>query len=109
MGARYRSRRSHSQVAWGVGGFAFIQLAVLLAMELIRPEAFDRESLARNDLVNARRAEEPDSDLLLVVGSSRIGHGVLACELRPTTGPEGRPVLPINYSHLAAGPRTNLM
>jgi len=109
MAIRPRSRRARNEIAWGIGWFVASQLAIVLGMEALRPEAFDRESLARRELLDARRDESPNSDLLLFVGSSRVGLGFVPGELPPMTGPEGRPVVPFNFSHLGTGPRGNLV
>jgi hypothetical protein len=109
MSARRRSRRARAAIAWTVGWFVVLQLAVVIGMEVFRPLAFDREALARRELLDARRAESPGADLLLVVGSSRIGLGLLPGELPRLCGPEGRAVIVFNESHLSAGPRGNLV
>ncbi|HJZ90490.1 MAG TPA: hypothetical protein VKE40_06425 [Gemmataceae bacterium] len=109
MSARSRSRRARAAIVWTIGWYVFLQIAVVVGMEVFRPLAFDREAMARRELLDARRAERPGSDLLIVVGSSRIGLGFLPGQLPPLCSPEGREVIVFNESHLSAGPRGNLV
>jgi hypothetical protein len=109
MSARRRSRRARAAILWTVGWYVILHVAVVLGMELFRPLAFDREAMARRELLDARRTERPGADLLLVVGSSRFGLGFLPGELSPMCSPEGHDVIVFNESHLSAGPRGNLV
>jgi hypothetical protein len=86
-----------------------LQIAFIVATDLYWPGQCDPEYGVRLALVQRRIREHPERPLLVVVGSSRVGSGFLAQELPPLRDAAGRQVLPFNWSHLAAGPRMNLM
>lgn len=103
-----RARALRDVVSVGVA-FLVLQLLFVLAVDSRRPSWWDQEHGERMRLLKSQVAAHPDRPLLVVVGSSRLGLGFLPGELPPLRTADGRTAIPFNYSHLAAGPRMNLM
>lgn len=106
---RRRQRIARKEILWTLAAFFAMQGAFLIVLDVAWPGIYDKEHETRANLIDERRRENPDADLLVMVGSSRVDLDFVPEELPPLTGPEERAVLPFNYSHLAAGPRMNLV
>jgi hypothetical protein len=107
--SRRRFWQARANVAWAMVALVVIQLGFVLAIDLCKPELYDPEFGIRLRLLQTQVREHPDRPLLVVVGSSRIGAGFMPQEMPPLKTADGRLVLPFNWSHLAAGPRINLL
>lgn len=86
-------------VAIAVGHVAFVGLADTFA-----PEVYDPQYGARLARLRAARAEHPDRPLLVVLGSSRTYQLFRPEQMAPLETPDGRAVLPFNFSRTAGGP-----
>lgn len=93
----------------GLGGFVVLSVAFVVVMDVRFPFWTDREYAARRQIVLDRKAEHPERPLLVVLGSSRVGAGFVPEEMGPIYDDRGRQVSAINFSHLGAGPRMNLI
>lgn len=102
-------RTARREVLWTLGGFVLLALAFVVVMDVRFPYWTDREYAARRQIVLERQAEFPERPLLVVLGSSRVGVGFVPEDLGPIYDAEGRQVSVINFSHLGAGPRMNLL
>jgi hypothetical protein len=106
-----RRRRApwKADLKWFLVFAALAQLGLVVVMDWRRPDLYDLEYGKRLALLRRRQAEAPERPLALVVGSSRVGLGFLPEQLPPIRSASGEPVLPFNFSHLAAGPVFNLV
>src|SRR5262245_42698597 len=102
-----RACRTEALVALGV--FVALAVAFVVVMDVRFPFWTDREYAARRQIVLDRTAEHPERPLLVVLGSSRVGAGFVPEELGPIYDDRGRQISVINFSHLGAGPRMNLL
>lgn len=93
----------------GLGGFVVLAVAFVVVMDVRFPFWTDREYAARRQIVLDRTAENPERPLLVVLGSSRVGAGFVPEELGPICDDRGQQISVINFSHLGAGPRMNLL
>ena len=96
-------------IAWTLVSFFALQCLFVATLDTLRPDIYDREAGVRLALLQERIREHPERPVVLVVGSSRIGLGFVPRELPPLATADGREAIPFNYSHLAAGPRMNLI
>lgn len=108
-GSRPQRARAKADLAWSALAFLIAQLAFIVLIDVWVPEFYDAEYGARLGLLKERLAEAPESPVLVVVGSSRIGLGFRPEKLPSLTTPSGEVVLPFNFAHLAAGPKVNLL
>jgi hypothetical protein len=92
-------------LAWGLGLFAALQLALTLVIELGCPEFRDLEYASKIARLRACRTAEPDRPSLVALGSSRLARG-----LRPELlVPRGAAPLVFNYAFTGAGPVRELI
>jgi hypothetical protein len=94
------SRRSALTFVWAVAAFAAGQLALGLAVERWLPEVRDPDYAAKVERLRARRAEDPDQPLVLVLGSSRVQLGLRG----GTINADGRSAQVFNFGLSGAGP-----
>jgi hypothetical protein len=97
-------------LAWGLCTFAFFQIALAVCIELALPQL--RDPLFGDKLRQLRRwtAAAPKSKLVLVLGSSRVLHGLdAATAQRQLTAAANRPALVYNFGLPGGGPLTNLV
>src|SRR5262249_48116069 len=102
-----RACRTEAMVA--LGGFVVLALAFVVVMDVRCPFWTDREFAARRQIVLDRTAEHPERPLMVGLGSSRVGAGFVPEELDPIYDNRGRQISVVNFSHLGAGPRMNLV
>jgi hypothetical protein len=102
-------RACRTEALVGLGGFVALAVAFVIVMDVRFPFWTDREYAARRQIVLDRKAEYPERPLLVVLGSSRVGAGFVPEELGPIFDDCGRQISLINFSHLGAGPRMNLL
>jgi hypothetical protein len=103
-----RLSAARASLAWAALAFVCVQAAldILVAQH---PEIDDPEFYRRLELLQTRRAEQPDRPLMLFLGSSRIETGILPEKLPPLRTAAGEQPLVFNCSHLGAGPGMNLL
>ena len=82
-----------------VGHVAFVGLADCFA-----PEVYDPQYAARLARLRAARAEHPERPLLVLFGSSRTCQLFRPERMAPLEAPDGRTVLPFNFSRTGGGP-----
>jgi hypothetical protein len=87
-----------------VAGFLGFQVAVVVAADLFAPEVYDPEYAARLTRLQSRHAEHPDRPILVLLGSSRTAQLFRPETMLPLTAPDGRAVLPFNFSRAGGGP-----
>ena len=87
-----------------IGGFVLFQVAIAAAGDLFAPEVYDPEYAARLERLQARHAEHPDRPLLIMLGSSRTAQLFRPEQLPTIATPDGRVVLPFNFSRAGGGP-----
>src|SRR5262245_6857829 len=98
-------KASRAALAWGLGSFAALQLALALVIDLRHPEFRDLEYACKMARLRACRKAEPGRPLLVALGSSRVGVG-----LRPELLAErSRVPLVFNYAFTGAGPVRQLL
>ncbi len=104
-----RKRKSwRGELKWFLLTFALANIGLVFVMDWRGPTLYDLEYGTRLALLHQRQAEAPKRPTALVVGSSRIGLGFLPERMSALRSASGELVLPFNFSHLAAGPATNL-
>ncbi len=95
--------RSRAALAWAVLAFAAIQLALGWLITRAHPEIRDPEFGSLLNALQARLAEAPDRDLVLLLGSSRSAN-----VFRPARPGPGSDPLVFNFATLSTGPLRQL-
>ncbi|HVC97651.1 MAG TPA: DUF1574 family protein [Pirellulales bacterium] len=110
MSRRSSPTRSRTALAWGLGAFVSLQVGLAVGIELALPQL--RDPLYGDKLHQLRRrtAAAKESEVLVVLGSSRTAHALDAAtaELQLKTR-VARPSLVYNFGVPGAGPVTNLV
>jgi hypothetical protein len=101
--------RSRAALLWTAALLSLVLVGSVYVLDDPTAGWYDVEYAARIALLRDRRRESPDRPLLLVMGSSRTQLSFRAERLGELTAPDGRAVLPFNFSHTGAGPLMNLM
>ena len=109
MSPRRSAGQARACLIWGMIAFWTGHLVISGVMERRHPEIHDPEHFRRLALLQARRAEQPEAALLLLVGSSRTMLAFQPEALPPLRTAEGRAILSFNYSHTGAGPLLELV
>src|SRR6266567_5123517 len=101
--------RSRTAILWAIGFFLIAQLTLVVTIERWRPDWSDPEYGTRFRHLKRRIQKEPGRPLLLVLGSSRVGNGLVADCLPPDSsqGPE-RPLV-FNMSLAGGTPLCELL
>jgi hypothetical protein len=94
---------------WGLIFFAVAQGAMLIATQGHWPHLRDPEFGYKLSLLRARRAEEPNRPLLVLLGSSRTGQGLRPGVLTDLRAPDGRIPFVFNFSQVGSGPLAELV
>ncbi len=100
---------TRGHVVWTAAWVVAVQAALAVYFDARHPEVFDPEYSDRLIALRRLAAAEPDSDLLLIVGSSRITSDVRPEVLPPLRTAAGVRAVPFNFSHSGAGPLLNLV
>ena len=100
---------ARNEVVWTLIGFLLFALAFVVVMDVWFPFWTDREYAARRQIVLDRKRNFPERPILAVLGSSSVGAGFNPEVMGPVCDCNGQRVTVINYSHLGAGPRMNLI
>jgi hypothetical protein len=82
--------RSRTAILWAVGFFLIAQLTLMVTIERWRPDWSDPEYGTRFRHLKRRIQKEPGRPLLLVLGSSRVGNGLVADCLPPDSSQGSR-------------------
>lgn len=104
---RRTQRCARRDLRWFLVAVVAAHVAFIAHIDLQRPDLYDPEYGARLKLLQRRVQEHPERPVLLALGSSRIGSGLVPEALPELKDAAGRTVLPFNLSHLAGGPRWN--
>lgn len=104
-----RSPSARRESLWAIGCFLLFFTGFLVAMETRFPHWTDREYAARRDLAIQCHEADPERPFLAVIGGSRVGTGFFPEEMGPLHDKAGREINVVNFSHLGAGPRMNLL
>ncbi len=102
-------RAARSEVVWTLTGFVLLAMAFVVVLDVWFPFWTDREYAARRQVVLDRNRDFPERPILAVLGSSRVGEGFVPERMGSLYDFKGRRITVINYSHLGAGPRMNLI
>ncbi|HEY2250099.1 MAG TPA: DUF1574 family protein, partial [Planctomycetaceae bacterium] len=107
---RQRTRRARATLFCSVAGFAFLQLALGVSIELWLPQLRDPYYGQRINLLRRRIvAAAPRPLTVLMLGTSRTRNGLLGKSLERQLGQvQGRPVVVFNFGQNSAGPMTEL-
>ena len=97
-------KSARAALIWALVGFVAFQVSVVAAADLFAPEVYDPEYAARLTRLQARHAEHPERPLLVLLGSSRTTQLFRPETMPPLTAPDGRAVLPFNFSRAGGGP-----
>lgn len=101
--------RGRAALAWGLAGFACVQIALALAVESWRPELRDPEYGHKLASLKKELADEPGRPLVVALGSSRLAMGLRPHDL-PPCGPAGGPEpLVFNFALMGGGPTLDLL
>jgi hypothetical protein len=105
-----QQRRAGRALAWGAALFAGLQAGLSLAMHTALPRWRDPRLADRLDALARRQdAAGPGAPSVLVLGSSRVVHGVHAQAMeRELAGLLGRPAAVCNAAYLGGGPFRSL-
>ncbi len=104
-----RSSSARRESLWASGCFLLFFTGFLVAMETRFPHWTDREYAARRDMALQCHEENPERPMLAVIGGSRVGTGFFPEEMGPLHDKSGQQISVVNFSHLGAGPRMNLL
>ena len=99
---RWRNRQPRREVLWFLAGFAICQAILAVAVEAWLDRVRDPEFAAKVERLRARRVEQPDRPLILVLGSSRAEFGLYSDDLSATAGPSS-PLI-FNFAVGGCGP-----
>jgi hypothetical protein len=102
MSGRRLLSRVRLDLLWALLGFAVLQLVLAVLVEHCLPDVRDPEWTAKLSRLRARRAEQPNATLVLMLGSSRASMGFRAADL-------GKDVLACNAALSGAGPLLELI
>ena len=104
--------RACSALRWLAAAFLGLQLGFLIAMDRIEPALRDPEYGTKLALLKTRLAEAPERPLVLILGSSRAGVGMLPGEFARGAADGaagGRPAMVFNFALTGSGPIRELM
>jgi hypothetical protein len=104
-----KQKSFRAALAWGLFFFLAFQVGFNFVVDWHHPELYDAEFGVRLRKYRAWRSEHRDHSSLIVLGSSRLVASFAPEMLPELKQPEGRPVTPFSFAHLAAGPTMNLM
>jgi hypothetical protein len=99
-----RGPSARAALIWGLVATVGAQVALVAAADTFAPEVFDPVYAARLSRLRVQRAGHPERPLLVMVGSSRTTGSFLPEILPPMAAPDGRTVLPFNFSRPGGGP-----
>lgn len=107
---RQRTRRARATLYCSLVGFAFLQLALGVSIELWLPQFRDPYYGQRINLLRLRTvAAAPPPFTVLMLGTSRTRNGLLGKSLeRQLRQAQGRPIVVFNFGQNSAGPMTEL-
>lgn len=108
---RNRTRRARSIVYWSLAGFAALQLALAVSIELWLPQVRDPYYGNRVKLLRQRTVEAtPRPFTVVMLGSSRTRQALWGKSLeQPVAQATGRPAVVFNFGQNSAGPMTELL
>ena len=109
VSARPASRRggrapARSALVWGIVALAVGHVAFVGLADCFAPEVYDPQYAARLARLRVARAEHPERPLLVLFGSSRTCQLFRPEQMAPLEAPDGRTVLPFNFSRTGGGP-----
>ncbi|HVW38178.1 MAG TPA: hypothetical protein VHB99_12765 [Pirellulales bacterium] len=97
------ARRGQASLAWALASYLALQLAISAASDDLIPELRDPEYGRKLALLETRLAESPRRPLMLILGSSRAGLGLLPGEFPFKSSPAEQPLV-FNFALTGAGP-----
>jgi hypothetical protein len=98
-----RASKSRAALAWGVGLFFLIQLALSVACDRWLTVVRDRDHAFKTKALRAVLTEEAGRPLVLMLGSSRTMGAFHAGKLDGQPGPDGRPLASFNFGQVRTG------
>lgn len=98
------ARRGQASLAWALASYLALQLAMSAASDDLVPELRDPEYGCKLALLKTRLAESPRRPLMLILGSSRAGLGLLPGEFPRNSAQADRQPLVFNFALTGAGP-----
>jgi hypothetical protein len=104
---RQTRRGARKDWAWFAAAFVLLQVLFVAAIEKRRPEVYDPEYGVRLRLLKRQQRDHPGQPLLVSLGSSRLGCGLIPEQLPPLPGGAQDKTVPFNFTHLAGGPTWN--
>jgi len=108
---RQRTRRARATIFCSLTGFALLQLALAVSIELWSPQFRDPYYGQRINLLRRRNVTvAPRPFTVLMLGTSRTRNGLLGKTLERQLGQvQSRPVVVFNFGQDSAGPMTELV
>ncbi len=105
---RTPARLGRAALLWGIATFALVQLGIALAIETFLPDWRDPVFGVKIRLLTSRTVEAPARPpTVVMVGSSRVEHGLLAHTLEEQlSAAVGQRVVAFNFGLSGAGPVT---
>jgi hypothetical protein len=100
---RTQDKRGRRSLGWGVAVFVLLQVALSVAINQWLPALRDPEFGYKLARLRARREEEPDAPLLLVIGSSRSAMGLCPDAMRGNSTAGDTPLI-FNFGMTGYGP-----
>src|SRR5258707_596996 len=101
--------KSRAILLWAIGALALLQLGLAVAIEYRLPEWRDPFYACRAAMLQRRVTASPRPVTVLVLGSSRVQHGLRGSELGSWASDQiGAPVVVFNFGIRGAGPVANL-
>src|SRR5688572_7831982 len=104
MPRRASRRAARSALFWAFAAAVLSQFLLIALADAFAPQVYDPEYAAKLARLRARHAEHPDRPILVVLGSSRTDGLFRPEALPPLATPDGREVLPFNFSRSGGGP-----
>src|SRR5258708_5271470 len=98
---RTNCRWARPEIFYSILAFVALQMVIGAFLEFGPARLRDLEHGSKLNLLQARRADNPTKSLILVLGSSRVLHGLQCSRLVSATA--GRDVLVFNYGLSGAG------
>lgn len=100
--------RARSALRWLAAAFLGLQLGFSIMMDRVEPALRDPEYGKKLALLKTRLAEAPERPLVLILGSSRAGVGMLPDEFAAEAA-DGPPAIVFNFALTGSGPVRELM
>jgi hypothetical protein len=98
-------RFSGADLFWGLAAFVLLQLALAVAIEGWLPQLRDPYFAYRAACLKRQASTEPRPFLVVVLGSSRVQHGVRGADVEKRLAERiGRPVVVFNFGIPGSGP-----